>query len=165
MRILTTFDNSQTVNDRSKQAREANSKPTTPKAQEAASAQEIKPERLSRNQILSRLEANKASKDIEQASKPKPVVLQRASWDDSDEDEKAAKVELASKAKSEAQKIEKPQIKESTDAESKAQEVVSDVGINDPSAPETRGKLQTLLSSGGFNFSEKEREALSQILK
>lgn len=164
MRILTTFDNSQTVNDRSKQAREANSRPTTPQAEKAAALVESKPERLSRNQILSRLEANKA-KVTSQASAPKSVTLERASWDDSGQDKKtapAAQVDLTKKAKPE---VEKPAIQEASEAQEKVEEVVSDVGINDPNAPETRGKLQTLLSSGGFKFSEKERQALSEILK
>jgi hypothetical protein len=161
MRILTTFDNSQTVNDRSRQARESNAKPTTPEAQDSAAIVESKPERLSRNQILSRLEANK-TKATNQSSRPEPVVLARASWDDSDEDEQDVKVELTKKTRPQ---VEKKEITEEVDATVKAEEVASDVGKNDPSDPHTRGKLQTLLSSGGFNFSEKEREALSQILK
>jgi len=161
MRILTTFDNSQTVNDRSRQARESNAKATTPEGQNSTVVVESKPERLSRNQILSRLEANKP-KSSEQTSRPEPVVLSRASWDDSDEDESDVKVELTKKT---TPQVEKTKITEPADAKIRAEEIASDIGKNDPKAPETRGKLQTLLSSGGFNFSEKEREALSQILK
>lgn len=36
---------------------------------------------------------------------------------------------------------------------------------NDPSDPVTREKLKDLLGNGGINFSSKEREVLSSILK
>lgn len=41
----------------------------------------------------------------------------------------------------------------------------SDVGINDPNDPTTIGKLKEILSVGGVNFSEKERQVLGQILE
>jgi hypothetical protein len=40
-----------------------------------------------------------------------------------------------------------------------------DIDINDPKNPATREKLKTLLSSGAFQFSSKERSALSEILE
>lgn len=40
----------------------------------------------------------------------------------------------------------------------------SDVGFNSPSDPATTEKLKSLLTSGGFNFNEKERAALTKIL-
>ncbi len=39
-----------------------------------------------------------------------------------------------------------------------------DVGLNDPTDPMTTEKLKTVLSTGGINFSEKEREVLGKIL-
>lgn len=40
-----------------------------------------------------------------------------------------------------------------------------DVKNNDPNSEETKIKLKALLQTGGFNFSDKERGALSEILK
>lgn len=40
----------------------------------------------------------------------------------------------------------------------------SDIGINDPKDEVTQEKLKGLLTTGGFNFSDKERKALSSIL-
>lgn len=45
-----------------------------------------------------------------------------------------------------------------------ATELKSDVGLNKPNDPGTQEKLKGLLKSGGFNFSDKERDALSSIL-
>jgi hypothetical protein len=40
-----------------------------------------------------------------------------------------------------------------------------DIKKNDPNAKETQAKLKGLLENGGFEFNEKERMALSKILK
>lgn len=40
-----------------------------------------------------------------------------------------------------------------------------DVGKNDPNSDLTQNKLKDLLKTGGFQFNERERKALSQILK
>lgn len=40
----------------------------------------------------------------------------------------------------------------------------SDISPNDPNDPNTVEKLRGLLSTGGFNFNEKERKALSKII-
>ena len=40
-----------------------------------------------------------------------------------------------------------------------------DVGKNDPKAEVTQEKLKSILASGGFAFNDKERQALSKILK
>ncbi len=40
-----------------------------------------------------------------------------------------------------------------------------DVKKNDPNSEETKIKLKALLQTGGFNFNDKERGALSEILK
>jgi hypothetical protein len=37
--------------------------------------------------------------------------------------------------------------------------------LNDPKAPETQEKLRHLISNGGFNFSDKERKVLGEVLK
>lgn len=65
-------------------------------------------------------------------------------------EKKAAKVEISSKAE---KRLEKGDDK------------FADVGDNDPSKEETRAKLSGLLKSGGFQFSDKERAALSEILE
>lgn len=41
----------------------------------------------------------------------------------------------------------------------------ADIGTNDPKNEDTRAKLMGLMKSGGFQFSDKEREALSEILE
>lgn len=41
----------------------------------------------------------------------------------------------------------------------------SDIGKNDPNSEITREKLKTILKVGGFDFNDKERSALAQILK
>ncbi len=38
------------------------------------------------------------------------------------------------------------------------------IGLNDPNNPETHEKLKSILKAGAFNFSEKEKKALSSIL-
>lgn len=43
--------------------------------------------------------------------------------------------------------------------------VNSDVKENNPSSPETREKLKTVLTSGAFSFNPQERENLERILK
>lgn len=43
--------------------------------------------------------------------------------------------------------------------------IKSDVQLNDPKDTNTQEKLKTVLAKGAFNFSPKEREALSSILK
>lgn len=45
-----------------------------------------------------------------------------------------------------------------------ADEVLGDVGLNDPKDPMTTEKLKSVLTSGGINFSAKEREVLEGIL-
>ena len=40
-----------------------------------------------------------------------------------------------------------------------------DVGLNDPNSPVTVGKLKDLVSGGGFNFNDKEKSVLAEILK
>jgi hypothetical protein len=149
MRILSTFDNSQSVTPTSKKQRQASTL-GSPMEQQSA------PERLSRSQILSRLEASKSPSEAKEATPAATnVSLSRASWDDVDEDEQAAEATEA-----------KPAVQSQAEAEEVAEHLLeSDVGKNDPNDEMTRSKLQTLVTSGGFNFSEKEREVLSQILK
>jgi hypothetical protein len=43
--------------------------------------------------------------------------------------------------------------------------VIGDIGKNDPKEEITKEKLKGLIKSGGFSFSDKEREALGEILK
>lgn len=65
-------------------------------------------------------------------------------------EKKAAKVEISAKAE---KRLEK------------GDEKFADISDNDPNKEETRAKLHGLLKSGGFQFSDKERAALSEILK
>lgn len=45
------------------------------------------------------------------------------------------------------------------------EEKFSDVNKNDPNDPATIGKLKDLLSKGGVEFSEKERQVISKIIE
>ena len=72
------------------------------------------------------------------------------------------------KAKIKLAKIDKDKLELSNSAKKKAHinpEGFGDVKTNDPNAEETQAKLKGLLESGGFEFSQKERNALNQILK
>ena len=44
-------------------------------------------------------------------------------------------------------------------------EEFGDIKTNNPNAEETREKLKALLKTGAFNFNDKERSALKDILK
>ena len=46
----------------------------------------------------------------------------------------------------------------------KNEAVIGDIGKNDPTDTVTQEKLKGLLRSGGFNFNQKERAALKDIL-
>lgn len=51
-------------------------------------------------------------------------------------------------------------------AEGKAKDLIlkPDVDKNDPNDPAVQGKLKSILKMGSFNFSDKEKSALSRIL-
>ncbi len=51
-----------------------------------------------------------------------------------------------------------------TKAGTKSLERPSDVGLNDPNDPATRGKLKNLLSNGAVTFNERQRGVLEKIL-
>lgn len=42
--------------------------------------------------------------------------------------------------------------------------VIGDIGKNDPSSEETQEKLKAILKTGAFEFNERERGALQEIL-
>lgn len=44
------------------------------------------------------------------------------------------------------------------------EEDFGDIGKNDPSSEVTREKLKSILKNGGFDFNDRERKALGQIL-
>ena len=64
----------------------------------------------------------------------------------------------------EQNKVEKEKVEISKKAQVKAEGVVGDISDNSPDNDLTQEKLKGLLRSGGFNFSDKERDALSNIL-
>lgn len=69
----------------------------------------------------------------------------------------ADEVEVSNKAKNMA--------KGETKVVEKEDAVIGDVGKNDPNDVVTQEKLKTLLRTGAFQFSDREREALKDILK
>jgi hypothetical protein len=54
--------------------------------------------------------------------------------------------------------------KEVVDASGEEKESFGDIGLNDPKSAATREKLKSVLQTGAFGFSDKERKALSEIL-
>ena len=54
---------------------------------------------------------------------------------------------------------------DTADIHSKETVAHGDIGKNDPNSELTREKLKGILKGGGFNFNDKERKALAQILK
>jgi hypothetical protein len=70
----------------------------------------------------------------------------------------------------EQHKAEKTELKAPTKVikdfeEGEVHEAPGDVGLNNPKDPATREKLRKILSSGGFSFSERERQVLGNILE
>lgn len=120
-------------------------------------------ESLSRSEILRRMEnqnkpknepaAQEASAVVE-VKEERPAPLVRPIWDDAGQDDPPA-IQTAPKA------IEKAQELAGVEQQS---EVKSDVALNRPDDPATTNKLKHVLASGSFNFSEKEKEALKNIL-
>lgn len=102
---------------------------------------------------------------------PKPIESQKVARPSQDE------IKAKIKAKFGKDLDDKPVAKEadtrvelSSNAKSKgvsnnSEEGFGDIKNNDPKSPETQEKLKSLLKTGGFNFSDKERQVLSQILK
>tara|TARA_Y100000385_G_scaffold204765_1_gene212132 strand:- start:378 stop:683 length:306 start_codon:yes stop_codon:yes gene_type:complete len=90
---------------------------------------------------LSRIEQKQAAIRAKLAAKFGDKVLP---------EKKADKVEITSKAE---KRLEK------------GDENFADIASNDPNKEETRAKLMGLMKSGGFQFSDKERAALSEILE
>jgi hypothetical protein len=84
----------------------------------------------------------------------------------------AAKVAAKFGKKSLPKKVEKPKVDEA-EVSNKAKQkeavakddAVGDIGKNDPNSEMTQEKLKAVLKSGAFAFNDKERKALSQILK
>jgi hypothetical protein len=80
---------------------------------------------------------------------------------------KAKAAEAAKQAAEEVseQPVEETQTEDAKVVNAQGEPIPSDVKPNDPNDPETRGKLKELLRTGGFKWSEKEKAALSHILK
>lgn len=61
-----------------------------------------------------------------------------------------------------------PQVEAKTESqvevETEEEPIIGDIGKNDPNDTDTQEKLKTILKSGGFAFSPKEREVLGDIL-
>ena len=71
----------------------------------------------------------------------------------------------AEKKKDEVQISKAAKDKADTKVIDKEDVVIGDIGKNDPKSIETQEKLKALLRTGSFAFSDKERQALSDILK
>ena len=87
--------------------------------------------------------------------------------------QKLSNDEIANKIKAKFGKVAEikkaPEIKDSVELNSKGvvssdEENFGDVKENNPASEVTQEKLKSILKSGGFNFNDKERKALGQIL-
>lgn len=126
-----------------------------------------RPDKLSDSQIRSKIEEIRLAKE----NKVKPVIkdtLVTAMPDD---------VEIANKSsiihKNDGTDVKKPKpaapaIEEAQDLKMKNIKkdltLKSDVDSNDPNDTNVQEKLKSILKTGAFNFSQKEKEALGQIL-
>ena len=165
MRVLSTFDNSQSVNTKAREQREKGAVATRPGTKSASGtpANQAPPprENLSRSQILAKLEQAKKP-SAEQALVKAPerhALLAKPLWDDAGEEDKV----VHKKALESAKNLSGVSVAAEPQEEEKL-EVKSDVAKNEPQSEETRSKLKHILQSGGFQFNEKEKQALSQIL-
>jgi len=175
MRVLSTFDNSQSVNAKAREQREKGSVATRPgsKSTNSTPVNQAPPPResLSRSQILARLEQAKKP-NAEQALAKAPerhALLAKPLWDDAGEDDdKVVHQRAMESAKSLSGASVAPKVETEVNAQEKVEEekieVKSDIAKNGPQSEETRSKLKHILQSGGFQFNEKEKQALSQIL-
>lgn len=143
-------------------------------------------EPMSRAEILRKLEKRHEPKVEEEVAVAKPEnnrpdVLVKPLWDDAGEPDlkppKAvstpAAAESLAKELAGSSKLEKPEEKpveisaEKSEGKTETAEkhtLKSDVSANDPKDPVTQSKLKHVLSSGAFQFSDKEKEALKDIL-
>lgn len=60
---------------------------------------------------------------------------------------------------------DKVEISKSVGVKSQGEIGFGDLGVNDPNSEDTQEKLRGILKAGAFNFSDKERAALGEILK
>jgi hypothetical protein len=90
------------------------------------------------------------------------------------EQKKSSSDEIRAKlAKKFGQKVlpkKKTEVKDKAEIHSKgvknsSEEDFGDIKSNDPSSQVTHNKLKEILKTGAFDFNDKERKALSQILK
>jgi hypothetical protein len=169
MRVHSTFNNTLSVQQKAAQQAEKGSIVDDTKSAKPKDIEENPPkERLGRSEILSRLknhkkaiiaesntEKTKAKADTEE---PK---LTRASWDKQIEEKPVLKPE---EAQEKAKKLTGESKGEGIKVIDMDKEALGDVGKNKPDDPMTRSKLKSVLSQGSFVFSEKERNALEDIL-
>ncbi len=148
MKILDTIQQS-TVNNTGKRPRaKKSSSEKAPTATDARIVIHDKPASdLSRSEILSRLKNHKEGKDKVASLKVNSEIKENIEA----KKKQQTKVEGVSKEGQES-------------VEDKDHLLASDVGANDPKAPETQEKLKDILKTGAFKFSEKERKVLSSIL-
>lgn len=95
----------------------------------------------------------------------KPIASQTENSPQSIENKLKAKFGDKFKAKQSIEKEKKDEAKISTKAKNKHEfSFVGDIKDNAPDSEVTQEKLRALLKSGGFNFNEKERSVLFDIL-
>ncbi|EQC47424.1 hypothetical protein [Bacteriovorax sp. Seq25_V] len=115
-----------------------------------------KPNDLSSSEIRAKLEQRNEAK-AQAATKKKEAPK--------DDFVTAMPEDLVVERKSAIKKPEKnKEVKEAPENTDKSVVLKSDVDKNDPNDPNVQEKLKTLLKTGGFAFSQKEKEALAQIL-
>lgn len=125
-----------------------------------------RPDKLSDAQIRSKIEEIR----LEKENKIKPVIKDTLVTAMPDDVEIANKSSIIHKNDGTDVKKAKPISKPDEDQEFKMKNVKkdltlkSDVEANDPNDTNVQEKLKSILKTGAFNFSQKEKEALGQIL-
>lgn len=129
-----------------------------------------KPASMSDSQVRAKIEELKAKKE-EKLIEVKKDDLVTAMPDNLEVKTKSSIIknnaqpaEVAVETKTTPEVVTKEVPKEATSPEKKSHTLKSDVDLNDPRDTNVHEKLRTILKSGGFNFSQKEKEALGQIL-
>lgn len=181
MRVHSTFNNTLSVHEKaSQQAEKGAIVEGEKKSSSKSKAPQERPpkQRLSRGQILARLQEHKKSviaeaqkskenapDKVDQKTDNTQRALSRTPWDKQLETkEKVPEVKTAEQAEQKAKSLTGESQGEGIKVIDTKEEAVGDVGKNKPDDPMTRSKLKHALSAGSFQFSEKERAALGEIL-
>lgn len=174
MRVHSTFNNTLSVHQKAANQAEKGAIVEGKENSKSTKTLEKRPPKqaLSRGEILSRLKEHQ--KAIVAEAKAKSSAAQakdetdkptRAIWDKQVEaSPESTEIKTAKEAQEKAESLSGESRGEGIKIIDTDEEVIGDVGKNKPDDPMTKSKLKQALSGGTFQFSDKERSALEQIL-